>query len=82
MSEALLVLLVLACPLMMILMMRGHRHGSHAGCRGSAPTESTDELRRRRDELDRLIAEREAPPAPSSTLDADYTPVGYIEETR
>jgi hypothetical protein len=69
-STVFLLLLVLACPLMMMLMMRGHGHGGghggHAGgCHGghdheAEPREaSTDDLRRRRDELDRLIEERE-----------------------
>jgi Spy/CpxP family protein refolding chaperone len=69
-STVFLLLLVLACPLMMILMMRGHGHGGgHAGhgCgsdggrhQGIKPaTDSTQELRRRRDELDRLIEQRE-----------------------
>jgi hypothetical protein len=70
-STVFLLLLILACPLMMILMMRGgHGHsGGHAGHRGglhdghdhaSEPEpDSTQELRRRRDEVDRLIAQRE-----------------------
>ena len=69
MRELLFIVLVLACPLMMILMMRGHGHGrGHSGpvggCHGghdheSEPREaSTDDLRRRRDELERLIEER------------------------
>src|SRR5512133_1254321 len=59
-STIFVLLLVLACPLMMVLMMRGH--GRHAGSRDqeAGPREaSTDELRRRRAELDRLIEERE-----------------------
>ena len=81
MSQYLFLLLVLACPLMMIFMMRGHGHGAshgqsghtgHAGCghgghsghsghtgeRDEEPV-SVDDLRRRRTELDRQIAERE-----------------------
>jgi Spy/CpxP family protein refolding chaperone len=70
-STVFLLLLVLACPVMMMLMMRGgHGHGGgHAGHgggsdrgrhQGTEPDEdSTQELRRRRDELDRLIEERE-----------------------
>lgn len=69
MSQYLFLLLVLACPLMMIFMMRGHGHGreagnqaGHTGCgRGGDHAQATvDELRRDRDELDRRIAEREA----------------------
>ncbi len=55
------VFLVLACPLMMMLMMRGgHGHG-HAG-HADEPKQRdtpTDDLRRQRDELDRVIEERE-----------------------
>ena len=67
-STILLVLLVLACPLMMMWMMRGgHGHGAaqgHAGGRHGGETDSTEsrstaELRRQRDELERQIAERE-----------------------
>ncbi len=70
-STLLFLLLVLACPLMMIFMMRGgHSHGgaqsSHRAGRDRArapdpdprPT-SIDDLRRRRNELDHLIEERE-----------------------
>jgi len=65
-STVFFLLLVLAC----LLMMRGghgrsgetaRRGGRHAGqnhATGAEP-ESTDELRRRRDALDRLIEERE-----------------------
>ncbi len=57
MSAYLFLLLVLACPLLMWLMMRGgHGHGGHG--HASKPA-STDDLRRRRDELDREIAARE-----------------------
>ena len=70
MREVLFIALVLACPLMMIFMMRGgHGHGVQAGhgggCHGgyddgsSTKDASTQELRRQRDELDRRIAERE-----------------------
>ncbi len=57
MSQYLFFLLILACPLMMIFMMRGgHGHGGHAhGSRGVHEPSSLDELRRRRDELDREI---------------------------
>jgi hypothetical protein len=65
--ELLFVALVLACPLMMIWMMRGHTHGGDSGQvvgrRAhndiSSGTKSAAELRRQRDELDRLIQERE-----------------------
>lgn len=69
MSELLVLFLVLACPIAMWLMMRGgHGHVDHA--RGRSPhdpdavrrvgtTMSTEELRARRDELDRLIVGRE-----------------------
>lgn len=69
----LLLLLALACPLMMLFMMRG-KHGGHDGTagRGHAQDEgafhdragtqtsaSLDELRRRREQLDRRIKDRE-----------------------
>jgi hypothetical protein len=54
--ELLFIALVLACPLMMIWMMRGHGHDQ--GDTSSEPR-SAAELRRQRDELDRLIEERE-----------------------
>jgi len=74
MRELLIISLVLACPLMMLWMMRGghghgHGHGGHAeGRRGgcghshgspSSGPRSAAELRRERDELDRQIEERE-----------------------
>ncbi|MHB1242066.1 MAG: DUF2933 domain-containing protein [Gaiellaceae bacterium] len=59
MGTYLLVLLLLACPLLMWVMMRGgHGHGGHDHGHGPA---SIDDLRRRRDELDREIAVRERP---------------------
>jgi hypothetical protein len=63
-STIFFILLVLACPLMMALMMRGgHGHGAHARHREDesdpAGSASTADLRRRQDELDRLIKERE-----------------------
>ena len=69
-STIFLLLLVLACPLMVVLMMRGHGHGrGHSGHLGGRhggrdgelePREmSADELRRRRDALALLIEERE-----------------------
>ena len=64
----LILLLLLACPLAMVWMMRGHgRHASHgeghdhmhgAGDETSG-TASLDELRRRRAELDAEIAQLE-----------------------
>jgi hypothetical protein len=62
MRELLVVVLVLACPLMMILMMRGgHGHGGHAHePRADEPRElSTESLHRLRADVDVLIAERE-----------------------
>ena len=59
MGTYLLVLLLLACPLLMWMMMRGgHGHGGHAHDHGPA---SIDDLRRRRDKLDQEIAVRELP---------------------
>jgi hypothetical protein len=69
-STIFFVLLVLACPLMMMFMMRGgHGHGGQGGHAGGGhgghgqepePREaSTDDLRRRRAELDREIEHRE-----------------------
>jgi hypothetical protein len=71
-SSLFFLLIVLACPLMMVFMMRGGHgnghggQGGHAGgCHGGhgqepAPREtSTDDLRRRRADLDRLIEVRE-----------------------
>ena len=54
MGTLLLLLLLLACPLLMWVMMRG----GHAHDHGPA---SIDDLRRRRAELDREIAVRERP---------------------
>jgi hypothetical protein len=66
MREVLFAALVLACPLMMIWMMRGHSHGHGHGHGASDPERhdgheqaSTEELRRQRAELDREIAQRE-----------------------
>ena len=61
MSQYLFFLLVLACPLMMVFMMRGgHGHGGHTrGSSGAQDPSSLDELHRRRDELDQEIAARE-----------------------
>jgi hypothetical protein len=82
MGDYLFLLLILACPLMMIWMMRG-MHGRHGGDAGGGQAEtnggcghghsdtdsapSLDELRRQRDELDDQIEEREA---------EEKTPVG------
>lgn len=56
MSTYLLILLILACPLLMWLMMRGgHGHGGHEHSRSQEPA-SPDGLRRRRNELDQEIA--------------------------
>ncbi len=75
MSQYLFFLLILACPLMMVFMMRGGRgHGAHGhGARASGgqgghahmgadedgDPPSVDDLKRRRDELDREISLRE-----------------------
>ena len=67
-GSLLILLLLLACPLLMFGMMRGHGghgggashgagHGHHADEMSGAG--SLDELRRRREELDVEIAERE-----------------------
>ena len=55
--QALLPLLILVpCALMMVWMMRGHGHGHQEKPPAAA---STADLRTRREELDRLIDERE-----------------------
>lgn len=60
MRELLFIAVVLACPLMMILMMRGgHGHGGSHDHDAKPRGASTEELRRQREELDRLIEERE-----------------------
>lgn len=68
-STVIFLALVLACPLMMVFMMRGghgHGHGGHtdqnangreAG-KGAKPT--TEELREQFDAIERQLAEREA----------------------
>ncbi len=66
MANYLFLLLILACPLMMIWMMRS-MHGGHGG-KAAGGHDHTDagsrmaieDLRRRRGELDREIEEREA----------------------
>jgi hypothetical protein len=59
-SSALFLLVLLACPLMMVFMMRGgHGHGGHGGHDQPSQPVSTDDLHRRRDELDREIAARD-----------------------
>ena len=82
MSNYLFLLLILACPLMMVFMMRGmhggqkghadagHAHGAGGGCHGQTSSDSSaslDDLRRQRDELDRQIEQRET---------AEQTPAG------
>ena len=59
------ILFALACPLMMVFMMRG-MHGGHGGSRAE-PKSSLAVLRRQRDDLDRQIEERES---------TEQTPVG------
>ena len=72
-------LLILACPLLMVWMMRGHSghggHASHGAGHGHvhrdademSGTNSLDELRRRRAELDTEIAQREQSEAETKT---------------
>jgi hypothetical protein len=73
MGSYLFFLLILACPLMMIWMMRG-MHGGHGGSADggpahggsghdpadSGPDSSLEQLHRRREQLDHEIEEREA----------------------
>jgi hypothetical protein len=58
MGTYLFLLLILACPLLMWVMMRGgYGHGAHAHDHSDGPA-SIDDLCRRRDELDQEIAAR------------------------
>ena len=60
MGQYLFFLLIIACPLMMMFMMRGgHGHGGNAQGTGAPTQSSVDELRRQRAELDGEIAARE-----------------------
>jgi hypothetical protein len=58
MGQYLFFLLILACPVAMMFMMRGgHGHGGHGHGSGNAEKPSSlEELRRRRRELDDQIA--------------------------
>jgi hypothetical protein len=58
-SSLFFLLLVVACPLAMWLMMRGGHGHDHGGHGHGTTAASTDDLRRRRDELDREIAARD-----------------------
>ena len=60
MSSYLFLLLVLACPLMMIFMMRGmHGHGGNAQAEPKPREQmSLDELKQERDKLNGLIGDR------------------------
>ena len=49
-------LILVPCLLMIVMMMRGHGHGKQEKPAGAA---TTAELRARREELDRLIGDRE-----------------------
>ena len=60
----LLLVLLLACPLMMVFMMRGHGHGhagdgTHTGSDTTGERPSLDELRARVDDLEAQIRARE-----------------------
>jgi Protein of unknown function (DUF2933) len=74
MSSYLVLLLILACPLMMIWMMRGgHGHAGHGGHRHGDSNASLAGLRRQRAELDREIEERgseEETPTPAVGSDS------------
>lgn len=59
MSSYLFFLLILACPVVMWIMMRGgHGHGAQAHSHSHGPA-SIDDLRQRRDDLEQEIAARE-----------------------
>jgi len=61
MSAILPFVLLLACPLMMVFMMRGmHGRGGHTEADPKPPRErmSLDELKHERDELNELIGDR------------------------
>jgi hypothetical protein len=76
MREFLFTMLVLACPLMMILMMRGmHGHGRNAQADPQLPrdTMSLDELKQERDKLNELIGERAEQIAHSGTADQKWS---------
>ncbi len=51
-------LILVPCLLMIVMMMRGHGHG-HGKQEKPAGAATTAELRARREELDRLIGDRE-----------------------
>jgi Protein of unknown function (DUF2933) len=76
------ILFALACPLMMIFMMRGmHGHGRSSG-RDRRHEASLDELYRRRDVLEQEIADREqAAPQSAAPPQIDLTR-GYSKEAR
>ena len=89
-SSVLLLLLILACPLSMVWMMRsghghghgGHDHGSHDHDVEDAHAplmreRSTQGLHELRDEIDRMIEERES--AEYGYSAADYSERGYSE---
>jgi hypothetical protein len=61
MSNYLFLLVILACPLMMVFMHRGHRGHNQGHTGGQGPGDSSvsiDELRRRRERLDGEIDQR------------------------
>ena len=61
MSSYLVLLLILACPLMMVWMMRGgHGHSADGGHAHDDSGASLDELRRQHEQLGREIEAREA----------------------